>query len=336
VRCSLIKSSLVVGLSSALLLLGACGSSKDGASASASPSASTSATPSASVSPSAAKITPSTNLDKISVTGDYGKAPKVTLKAPWGIDKTRVKVLKPSNGDVLKAGQAVEVNYYGVNARTGKKFDDSYSHGQTSTFNLDQVVPGFKKGLVGQRQGSRVLVAISGKDGYDPSGGNQQIGVNVGDTLLFVIDVVSVPLTGPQGTKVAAKAGLPTVQDKGGKPEITVPKTTPPKTLQIQPLIKGSGKKVAATDTITMNYRWVAWKDGRLLEETYSTKPADVPLNQLLPGLQQGLVNQTVGSRVLLVIPPADGYPNGNAKPKIAAGETVVLVVDLLFTQPAQ
>jgi peptidylprolyl isomerase len=270
------------------------------------------------------------------VTGDYGKAPKVTLKAPWGIDKTRVKVLKPSNGEVLKAGQAVEVNYYGVNARTGKKFDDSYSHGQTSTFNLDQVVPGFKKGLVGQRQGSRVLVAISGKDGYDPSGGNQQIGVNVGDTLLFVIDVVSVPLTGPQGTKVAAKAGLPTVQDKGGKPEITVPKTTPPKTLQIQPLIKGSGKKVAATDSITMNYRWVAWKDGRLLEETYSTKPADAPLNQLLPGLQQGLVNQTVGSRVLLVIPPADAYPNGNAKPKIAAGETVVLVVDLLFTQPAQ
>ena len=27
----------------------------------------------------------------------------------------------------------------------------------------------------------------------------------------------------------------------------------------------------------------------------------------------KGLTGQTVGSRVLLVVPPADGYPNGNA-----------------------
>jgi len=80
----------------------------------------------------------------------------------------------------------------------------------------------------------------------------------------------------------------------------------------------------------------VAYKDGRLLEENYSAKPATAPLAQLLSGMKKGLANQTVGSRVLLVMPPAEAYPNGNAKPKIAKGETLVMVVDLLFTQGTQ
>ena len=331
------KALLALGVTSTLFLLGACGSDQDDPAASASPSAPVSAAPSPSASASAAaKVKASSNLDGVKVSGDYGKAPKVTLKAPWGIDRTRTEVLKKSGGAVVKTGQSVEVNYFGVNGRTGKKFDDSYSRGQTAAFNLEQVVPGFKKGLIGQRQGSRVLVAMPGADGYDAAGGSEQAGIKVGDTLIFVIDVVSTQLSGPEGDKVDAKGGLPTVSDKDGKPSITVPKTAAPTTLQAQPLIKGNGKKVAATDTITFNYRWVAWKDGRLLEDSYSGAPGSAALSGLLPGMQQGLVGQTVGSRVLLVVPPALGYPAGNEKPKIDKDETLVFVVDLLFAQPGQ
>ena len=39
---------------------------------------------------------------------------------------------------------------------------------------------------------------------------------------------------------------------------------------------------------------------------------------------------------MLLVIPPAQGYPDGNAEPKVDKGETLVMVVDLLFTQAGQ
>jgi peptidylprolyl isomerase len=332
VRSLSTKSLVAVGLSSALLLLGACGSGDDAPAASASPSAA--ATPAAT--PSAAKIPVSKNLDAIKVSGDFGKSPKVTVKAPYAIDKTRTEVLKKSDGAKVQAGQTVEVNYFGVNARTGKKFDDSYSRGASVAFNLDQVVAGFKKGLVGQSKGSRVLVAMPGTDGYDASGGSQEAGINVGDSLIFVIDVVDVQLTGPKGAEVKPAAGLPTVTDKDGKPTITVPKTTAPAKLVVQPLIKGTGKKVTATDTVTFNYRWVAWKDGRLLEDSYSGPAGSSPLTGLLPGLQKGMVNQTVGSRVLLVVPPADGYPNGNEKPKIAKDETLVFVVDILFTQGEQ
>jgi peptidylprolyl isomerase len=243
-------------------------------------------------------------------------------------------VLKANpNGLVVKQGTSVEVNYAGYNARTGKKFDDSFSRGNTTSFSLDQVVPGFKKGLLGQHQGSRVVIAMPGPDGYDASGGNPNIDVQVGDTLVFVVDIVAVPLTGPKGTPVKPKSGLPTVTDTGGKPQVAIPKSTPPNALQIQPLIKGAGKQVAGTDTITFNYIWQTWSNGKVVEQTYNSKPAVAALSELLPGLVTGLTGQTVGSRVLLVVPPAQGYPNGNSSPKIGKNETLVFVVDLLFSQ---
>ena len=101
----------------------------------------------------------------------------------------------------------------------------------------------------------------------------------------------------------------------------------------MQPLIKGKGKKVGANDAITFNYVWVRWSDGKVLEESYGGQPADAPLSGLLPGMVKGLKVRRSGSRVLLVIPPADGYPDGNANPSIKPGETLVMVVDLLFTQ---
>lgn len=327
---------LVTVVAGSLSLLAACGDDGDPA-ASASPSAPASASPSGSASPSASKATvkPSNNLDAITVTGAYGKAPKVTFKAPWAVDKTRTEVVEAGDGPAIKEGATVTLNYYGVNARTGKKFDDSFSRGEAATFSLAQVVPGFSKGLVGQKQGSRVLIAMPGSDGYDGSGGNPQIGVEVGDTLLFVVDVVAVPLEGPEGAKVEPAKGLPTVTDKGGVPEVTMPKTDPPTTLTVQPLIKGTGAKVTEADTITFNYRWYTW-DGQLLEDSYKTGPQQYQLGGLLPGMAKGLAGQTVGSRVLLIVPPADGYPDGNATPKIDKNTTLVLVVDLLFAAPAQ
>ena len=117
-----------------------------------------------------------------------------------------------------------------------------------------------------------------------------------------------------------------------GKPVVTVPKTDPPKDLVVQPLIQGKGKAVAAADSVTINYTWVDWSSGQVLEQTYGAKPATAALSTLVPGLQKALVGQKVGSRVLVVVPPDQGYPQGNATPKVDPGETLVFVVDVLFT----
>ncbi len=327
---------MVTAVAVSLPLLAACGDEGDPA-ASPSPSAPASGSPAASASPSASKasVKPSDNLDAITVTGEYGEEPKVTFKAPFAISKTQTKVISEGDGPAIKEGSSVTVNYVGINGRTGKTFDNSFERGEPATFNLAQVVPGFGKGLTGQKQGSRVLIGVTGPDGYDSSGGNPQIDVQVGDTLLFVVDIVAVPLEGPQGEEVPPKAGLPTVTDKDGVPEVTMPKTDPPTTLTVQPIIKGDGAKVAATDTITFNYRWYTW-DGQLLEDSYKSGPQEYQVAGLLPGMAKGLTGQTVGSRVLLIVPPADGYPDGNASPKIEKDTTLVLVVDLLFAAPSQ
>lgn len=337
------RFAVVAGPTAALALLltgvAGCGggtpTTSNSPAATASATASASAAPSTSSTPAKPKVTPSTNLDAITVTGDYGKEPKVTFKAPWAIDKTRTEVLEPAKGAVVQAGQSVTVNYYGVNGRTGKKFDDSFGRGQPVTFSLAQVVPGFSKGLTNQRQGSRVLIAMPGTDGYDASGGSPEAGIEVGDTLIFVVDIVATTLSGPEGTPVPPKAGLPEVKDNKGVPEVTMPKTAPPTRLVVQPLIKGDGPKVGAGDLITFDYAWYTW-DGKLVESSYAAEPGSAELAKLLPGLRKGLVNQTVGSRVLLIVPPADGYPNGNASPKIEKNTTLVFVVDILFTQAQQ
>ena len=225
------------------------------------------------------------------------------------------------------------MNYAGYNARTGKMFDDSFSRGHDRDLQLwRQVVPGFQKGLVGQHEGSRVLIAMPGSDGYDGDGGNPQIGVEMGDTLVFVVDIVGVPLDGPEGTKKAPKAGLPTVTDKGGTPEITIPKSDPPAELQAAAPDRGPGQE-GRRETDTHHRSTTAGCAGATARcsRRPTAKPGRGPLSSLVPGVVKGLTGQTVGSRVLLVIPPAEGYPEGNATPSIAPTETLVMVVDILF-----
>lgn len=322
-----------------LLVMAGCG--KSGSTGTATPSGRPSIVPSASASasPSATpqKVTPSKNLDALKVTGGYGHKPTVTFQAPWGIDKTQTKVLLPSSGPVVRAGTSVQVNYLGLDGRTGQTFDESFSKGAPVSFPLGQVIPGFSKGLLGQRQGSRVVIAMTGPDGYDSAAasGSGPPGISVGDTLIFVVDLVQVTLDGPSGAKVTPKAGLPTVTDVGGKPTVTVPKTAPPTTLVVQPLIKGTGPKVTASATIVSHYVAARWSDGKVVATDYGQAPGSGPLSGTLTGLRKGLVDQTVGSRVLLVLPPAEGYPQGNASPSVGLNETLVFVVDLLYAAPA-
>ena len=60
------------------------------------------------------------------------------------------------------------------------------------------------------------------------------------------------------------------------------------------------------------------------------------PLSGVIEGWRTGLKGQTVGSRVELVIPPAQSYPEGNqpGPPVVEKGDTLVYVVDILGIDP--
>lgn len=338
---------LLVGFLTAGLMLGvtACStndatSSQGSTSALPSSAAVSSVPPSGAASTSAPPATVISNLDPVQVTGAFGEAPTVSAAWPIKVNETQFKTLVPGAGALIAdAATMVEVNYHGVNARTGQVFDSSWQRGATAYFSLDQVVAGFTKGLVQQKVGTRMLIMMTGADGYDASGGAPEADIQLGDNLVFVVDIVSAVLTGPQGSPVQPAAGLPTVTDTNGVPTVTVPVGgTAPTSLVVQPLIKGTGSAVKETDAVTVNYLGLNYATGQTLESSYGAAPETGLLSDLIPGWRKGLLGQTVGSRVLLVIPPADAFPDGvpDATPPLPANQTLVYVVDILFTQPGQ
>src|SRR5206468_533087 len=103
----------------------------------------------------------------------------------------QTKVLIQGNGAPLAKGDTAVVSYAGQIWSTGKEFDSSYKRGDFQPFPIGTggTVPGFDKGLLGQKIGSRVMLVLPPKEGYG-SKGNPQAGIKGTDTLVFVIDIL--------------------------------------------------------------------------------------------------------------------------------------------------
>ena len=187
-----------------------------------------------------------------------GRAPTLKLaKTPFAVTTTQTKVLTPGTGPTIVKGQRVRVDYLLVNGRTDKAADSTFGKASV-VFNADptQLLPGLADGLINQKVGSRMLLAVPPKDAFGTTG-NTQLGVQATDTLLFVLDLKSAttPIAKPAGTAVAPKKGLPTVKDDAkGVPTITMPAGAAPTKLVVDPLIQGKGAAVKAGQTITVNY----------------------------------------------------------------------------------
>ena len=119
----------------------------------------------------------------------FGADGKPTLKLPKTDPPAELllKVLKPGDGDVVKAGDTVTLDYQGTNWRTGKVFDESYGK-QAASFATDQVVEGFGAALIGQKVGTRLVVSIPPKYGYGEAG-SEGAGIQGTDTIVFVVEI---------------------------------------------------------------------------------------------------------------------------------------------------
>jgi peptidylprolyl isomerase len=276
-------------------------------------------------------------LDAITVTGDFGTPPTVQIDAPFDIEDTTRHILQAGTGKEVTAGDTVSFHVLLMNARDEKVITNTFEGNPTSVIANNDVLPGVRKALVGTSVGSRVLVAISPEDGYGPQGGDPASGLGEDDTLVMVADILGVrrPLARAAGTPVAPKSGLPTVEvDDQGRPTITMPATEPPADLIVQPLIEGTGAVVEAGQTITVHYVGALWATGEEFDASWSRgAPTEFPIGKggVISGWDKGLVGQKVGSQILLVVPPAEGYgAEGQASAGIGPTDTLVFVVDIL------
>jgi peptidylprolyl isomerase len=272
------------------------------------------------------------------VTGTFGKAATITLPGPTPTGYSAT-VLTPGKGATVAKGDLLVAHYLGETWRDGKVFDESYKRGQPAQFpiGVGRVIPGWDEKLVGQKIGSRVLLVLPPDKGYGAQG-NPQAGIKGTDTLVFVVDIVGAfgATASADGTPVTAVAGLPVVTATAGtKPTITIPKgVAAPKGLVVQPLLQGSGAAVKKGQTLVAQYVGVNYRTGKQFDASWDNgQPAQFPIGvgQVIPGWDTGLVGAKIGSRVLLVIPPADGYgASGNPQAGIKGTDTLVFVVDVL------
>jgi FKBP-type peptidyl-prolyl cis-trans isomerase 2 len=274
-------------------------------------------------------------FDAVTVTGAAGEAPVVTVNAPFGVKTSTVDVINAGGGAKAPKGSTIMFDYVIVNGRTGEEIESSFGKTPVSiVLDPKQAQPALVKSLIGTPTGSRVLVAVAPKDGLAKAASASAPNVQADDTLLFLFDIRE-SFTRATGDKVAPVAGLPTVKlAKNGAPTVTIPKGDPPAGLVAQPLIKGKGPVVTAGETINVQYTGVLWRTGKVFDSSWDKgKSFNVAIGsgQVITGWDEGLVGQTVGSQVLLVIPPDKGYgPDGQPAAGIKGTDTMVFVVDIL------
>ena len=262
---------------------------------------------------------------EVTVSGEPGAAPELSFEQPLVVEEPSVQVLWEGSGPRVEEGEPILLDFYAASGADGSVINETFSS-EPRPYLLSAEVLGadIYGALSGQRVGSRILHLVP----PDPASGAATVAV---------FDLLP---TRASGEALPSREGLPEVTlDDDGEPSIALAEgAVPPTDLVVQPLIRGTGQQVAAGQVITVQYVGVRWSDGTVFDSTWESGklPASFPIGvgSVVPGWDSGLVEQTVGSQVLLVVPPDFAYRGTDNE---LAQETLVFVVDILAAagQPA-
>jgi FKBP-type peptidyl-prolyl cis-trans isomerases 1 len=245
---------------------------------------------------------------------------KITSAAPAVIS---VKTLTAGDGAAVASGDYVKVNYAGFLWSDGTQFDSSYDSGEPASFALNQVVDGWKYGLVGAKVGDRLELVVPSDYGY---GDQEQDSIPAGSTLVFVVDVLASTsvtteaLTSATITQATLPTGITVTGELGQEPTLTIAADAA-KPTENQTIVLAEGKGATITETDTLLYHIVACEWGG-----ESSSSWDSSYQQTSSGGGEITVGKRVGSRLLLVYPADE--TNGTA--------AQAYVIDVLAAIPAE
>lgn len=275
----------------------------------------------------------------LTVSGEPGTAPSVRMAAPLKVAATRSETVVTGTGAPVQVDQLFVLQLTMYDARTGAKAISTYDRGRApmvAKSTDDSLFPALSKALVGQRQGSRLVLVATADDAYGDTGASQ-FGIAAGDPVVLVADVLAVPPTDvlPEidGTPLAATPGAPRVRMRDGLPDtLDLSGVTRPEDLVVVPLVRGSGPAVRDNSLVTVNYLGQVWGRSVPFEDTYPKEPAQVPIGvgAVTAAWDQALVGVRRGSRLLVLAPPRLAFKAAGNPPAVPGGATIAYVIDVL------
>jgi FKBP-type peptidyl-prolyl cis-trans isomerase len=285
----------------------------------------------------------------VKVTGTFGKSAKVSIPAEKASSKLAISTPIKGTGAALVSGDSAlaDLAVYKWSGTKHTLLTSTYASGP-QMIPAEMGLPGLTTALKGARLGSRIVAVLPPKYGYGTEG-NSELEVTGKDTLVWVIDLLqqfssTQSATGSQVSNGGGKLPSVTAQPNQA-PVVKVPKNSPPSKLSVTTLVQGSGPKLAKGDTVVTQYVGVDWRTGKVFGSSWpSAEDAAGELlsfqvggKQVIKGLTNAVLGVPVGSRVMVVVPPALGYGPDGGQPSagIDKNDSLVFVLDVIGDQPA-
>lgn len=126
----------------------------------------------------------------VTVSGPLDAAPVIEFSADAKfVTQLVAQDITAGTGAVVTPASTVTAHYSGYGMSTKKKFDSSWDRAEPATFPISGVIAGWQQGLQGMKVGGRRLLVIPGELAY---GTNPPPGIEVNETLVFVVDLTAV------------------------------------------------------------------------------------------------------------------------------------------------
>ena len=284
-------------------------------------------------------------VESLSVSTDLDAPPEIDFDGELSPDATERLVVVDGSGEGIKADDRVTLAYAYFNGQTGEKIGHiGYDDQAPDMIPIDPETPylvGLVHTLMCSTVGSRVAGVIPAQEAFGDAGA-PEFGVGEGESIVFVADILDIqpppppPLEELVGEQQPAPEGYPEVTVTDGQPDVVFPEGDVPTSYGVATVIDGEGAMVFDGATVVVHYHGVNWNTGETFDSSFERgEPATFPTSGVIPGFRDGLVGQSVGSRVLITIPPALGYgpQGGTGDGQIGADDTIFFVVDILGIQ---
>ena len=270
----------------------------------------------------------------------------VTASFPTPLKTTgrEFSVVVPGEGRPAQVGGAIDFHISAFLGSTGEFiYASSYQPRNPGRIIIDRESDNFLvAALECAKPGSTFVATTTIEDFFGPISENDL--VTNDSTVVVVFSVYNTYPSKAEGSPRLPQAGMPTVVlSPEGVHGVSFPNAPAPTELRVSVLKQGAGPAVKDGDFVTVHVTGLTWNLRQLFLSSFDNgSPVSVVVTDrtkapdgegVIPGLALALVGQTVGSQVLVSVPPALGYPEGRAPFGVPDNATLVYIFDILGTQ---